>query len=64
MSWALSWVIYQSMWYGCLLLIEILLWNEVGFIDKLLLKFVIDNIVKNYNAESWGRTRIFTFALY
>lgn len=46
------------------ILMEISLWNEVGFIDKFLLKFVVDSILKDYYAESWGGTCIFTFELY
>jgi len=35
---------------------EILIWNKVGFIDKFVLKFVVDSILKDYHAESCGRT--------
>lgn len=34
------------------ILMEILLWNEVGFIDKFLLQFVVDSILNDYHAGS------------
>lgn len=33
------------------ILMEILLRNEVGFINKFLVKFVVDSILKDYRAE-------------